>query len=145
MWILHIKLYGNIAGPYFSAHLSRKLIWWALRIGRPLSYVVVVHTFQTSSPQKPLGQSKSNFIWSFYGTREWKFAQMVLVIWPIWPPWVKTLKIFFSGIKGWWPWSLVLSGARVLPSLLKWWPWVDLDLFYSKVKFGPLYFCMGKM
>ena len=24
------------------------------------------------------------------------------------------------------------------------WPWVDLDLFYGKVKFGPLCFCMGK-
>ena len=36
------------------------------------------------------------------------------------------------------------SGARVLPSLLKWWPWVDLDLSYGKVKFGPLRFCIGK-
>ena len=36
------------------------------------------------------------------------------------------------------------SGARVLPSLFKWWPWVDLDLFYGKVKFGPLCFCLGK-
>ena len=36
------------------------------------------------------------------------------------------------------------SGARVLPSLFKWWPWVDPDLFYGKVKFGPLCFCMGK-
>ena len=33
---------------------------------------------------------------------------------------------------------------RVLPSLFKWWPWGDLDLFYDKVKFGPLCFCMGK-
>ena len=36
------------------------------------------------------------------------------------------------------------SGVRVLPSLFKWWPWVDLHLFYAKVKFGPLCFCMGK-
>ena len=27
-------------------------------------------------------------------------------------------------------------GIQVLPNSLKWWPWVDLDLFYSKVKFG---------
>ena len=40
-------------------------------------------------------------------------------------------------------WSAA-SGAPVLPSLFKWWPWVDLDLFYSKVKFGPLCYCMGK-
>ena len=36
------------------------------------------------------------------------------------------------------------SGARVLSSLLKWWPWVDLDLFYGKVKFGSLCFHMVK-
>ena len=36
------------------------------------------------------------------------------------------------------------SGSRVLPSLFKWWPCVDHDLFYSKVKFGPFCFCMGK-
>ena len=36
------------------------------------------------------------------------------------------------------------SGARVLPSLFKWWPRVDPDLFYGKVKFGPLCLCMGK-
>ena len=38
----------------------------------------------------------------------------------------------------------VTSGARVLPNLLKWWPWIDLDLFYGKVKFGSLRFRMGK-
>ena len=31
------------------------------------------------------------------------------------------------------------SGAWVLSSLFKWWPWVDLDLFYGKVEFDPLY------
>ena len=34
--------------------------------------------------------------------------------------------------------------AQVLASLFKC-PWVDLDLFYGKVKFGPLCFCMGKV
>ena len=33
------------------------------------------------------------------------------------------------------------SGARVLPSLLKWWSWVDMYLFYGTVRFGPLCFC----
>ena len=36
------------------------------------------------------------------------------------------------------------SGAGVLPSMFKCRIWVDLDLFYGKVKFGPLCFCMGK-
>ena len=34
------------------------------------------------------------------------------------------------------------SGAWVQPSLFKWWPRVDLDLFYSKVKFTPLCFLL---
>ena len=32
----------------------------------------------------------------------------------------------------------------ILPKLFKLWPWVDLDLFYAKVKFGHIGFCMGK-
>ena len=36
------------------------------------------------------------------------------------------------------------SGARMLPSLLNRRHWVDPDLFYGKVKFGPLSFCMRK-
>ena len=31
-----------------------------------------------------------------------------------------------------------------LPRLFKVWLWVDLDLFYAKVKFGHIGFCMGK-
>ena len=51
--------------------------------------------FQTSSPQKPLGRLKPNFMWSLLGTTERKFVQTVLVTWPRWPPcpfMVKTLK-----------------------------------------------------
>ena len=29
-------------------------------------------------------------------------------------------------------------------NLFKWWPWIDLHLFYAKIKFGHLCFCMGK-
>ena len=29
------------------------------------------------------------------------------------------------------------SGTQALPSLFKWWPWIDRDLFYSHVRFGP--------
>ena len=32
----------------------------------------------------------------------------------------------------------------VLPRLFKLWPWIDLDLFYIKVKFGYIGFCMGE-
>ena len=76
-------------------------------------------------------------------------VQTVLVTWPRWPPcpyMVKTLKNLLLqnqkayDLETWY----AASGARVLPSLFKWWRWFDLDLFYSKVKFGPLCFCMGK-
>ena len=40
-------------------------------------------------------------------------------------------------------WYAALS-TRVLPSLFKWRPWIDNGLLYAKVKFGPLYFCLGK-
>ena len=46
------------------AHLSQRLI------GELIVYpwsVVVVHNAQTSSSQKPLGQSKPNFMWSLLG------------------------------------------------------------------------------
>ena len=33
---------------------------------------------------------------------------------------------------------------QVLPRLFKLWLWVDLDLFYVKVKFGYIGFCMGE-
>ena len=33
---------------------------------------------------------------------------------------------------------------EVLPKLFKFLIWVDLDLFYAKVKFGHIGFCMGK-
>ena len=32
----------------------------------------------------------------------------------------------------------------VLPKVFKLLPWVDLDQFYTKVKFGHTGFCMGK-
>ena len=28
--------------------------------------------------------------------------------------------------------------------MFKWWPWVDLDIFYDKVKFGPYMLLYGE-
>ena len=56
---------------------------------------------QTSSPQKPLGQSKPNFTWSLNGLGERKFVRRIPVTWPRWPPRPKKIKnIFFSWTKG---------------------------------------------
>ena len=47
--------------------------------------------------------------------------------------------------KGRWPWNLVCSiGCSSTTKFVQMVTWVDLDLFYDKVKFGPLCFCMGK-
>ena len=40
-------------------------------------------------------------------------------------------------------WYVALS-MLVLPRLFKLWPLIDLDLFYIKVKFGYIGFCMGE-
>ena len=40
-------------------------------------------------------------------------------------------------------WHVAL-GTQALQNLYKWWPWVNLDLFYGKVKLGHLYVWMGK-
>ena len=53
-------------------------------------------------------------------------------------------KIFFSGTKRPMTWNLVCSiGCSSTTMFFKWWRWIDLDLFYSKVKFGHLQ-CMAK-
>ena len=57
--------------------------------------------------------------------------------------WLKALKILVSGTEKLMTLKLGLQ-HQVLTSLFKWWPWVDIDLFYSKVKFGPVCFCMEK-
>ena len=74
---------------------------------------------------------------------------MVQVTWPRWPPrpyMVKTFKnLLLQNRKSYdletW---FAASGTQALQSLYKWWSWVDLDLFYGKVKFGRLYVWMGK-
>ena len=86
-------------------------------------------------------------MWNLHGSGERKFVWGIWVTWPRWPPcpyMVKTLQKSSSPEpKGQWPWYVSL-GPWAHQSLFKWWPWVDLDLFYGKVKFGPLCFYMGK-
>ena len=76
--MLHTKFRGNRpAGSGeedfegFLAHLNQRLIgeligypWSGVR---PSSVVVRRTQFQTSSSPKPLGRSKSNFMWSLLG------------------------------------------------------------------------------
>ena len=107
-------LYNRKAENYSLAHMNHKAYGWAYSIGRPLSSVClyVCKHFQTSSPLKPLGRLKPNFMWSLLGMGERKCVQIVQVTCPRWPPcphMVKTLKIFFSETKSLWPWNLVCT------------------------------------
>ena len=63
---------------HFLAHLSQRLMA-ELIVYQSLRRPSVRPQFQTSSPLKPLGQLKSNYIWRLLRTRERKFVQMVLV------------------------------------------------------------------
>ena len=104
---------------------------------------------QTGFSQKLLCRSETNFVWKLSGTRKWKSDDMLLVTWPRWPPRPYMVKTFENlllqnrmsyDLETW----LVASGTQALQSLYKWWPWVDLDLFYDKVKCGNYGFSIGK-
>ena len=143
-----------ISSPFFMCPIfsssEPKAQWWAYRIGRPLSYVCSVSTFSNivSSETTGLIEAKFHMELPWYGGTK-VCSKMVLVTWPSWPPcsyMVKTLKNLLlrnqkaNDLETWY----AASSAPVLQSLFNWWPWVDLDLFYGKVRFGPLCFCMGK-
>ena len=105
--------------------------------------------FQTTSPPEPLGQFCSNFIWSLLRVGKRKIAKMVAVHWPRWPPrpyMVKTFKNLLlqnPECLGAEPLQKSL-GTGGLPTLLKELSYVDVWLFYGKVKFASLCICMGK-
>ena len=141
---------GSAVPMSLSSSPELKAHWWAYRIGRPPSYLVVVrrrpHSLNISS--ETTGPVKVKFHMELLWDGETKvcsngpghmtkMADMLI--------YGKNFKNLLwnqkaDDLESW----CATSGARVLPSLLKWSPWVDLDLFYGKVKFGPLCFCMGK-
>ena len=83
-----------------------------------------------------------------FGLGERRLVEMVPVTWPRWPPcpiYGENLSLLCCNrkaddLESWY----ATSSTQVLPSLFKWCPWFDLDLFYDKVKFDPLCFCMGE-
>ena len=61
--------FAFISSPEPKAHHGA----YRIPMGPSSSSVVVRSHFQTSSPLKPLGQSKPNFMWSLLGKGERKF------------------------------------------------------------------------
>ena len=115
---------------------------WAYSIS-----VVVVNLFQ-KSPEKPLGKSKPNFIWSLLGKGERKFIWMVQVTWPRWLPrpyMVKTFKNLLQNEKTYdlWTWH-VARWLKLYKVYTNDDPGLTFTLFDGKVKLGVLYVWMGK-
>ena len=137
----------------YLAHLSRRLIWWAYRISRPPSSVVR-HRPSSSTLFKHLllrnhWANQSNFIWSFDGMRERKFAQMVLchmIKMAAMPIYDKILKQSSSPEpKGWWPWILICiigcsSTTEFAQMMTLGWPWPIL----RQGQIWPLMLLYGK-
>ena len=69
----HFSLSSKLFVALILAHLSRRLTSELIVYPCSVVVVVVVQTFQTSSPLKPLGQSKPNFMWSILRKGERKF------------------------------------------------------------------------
>ena len=98
---------------------------------------------KTCFSRKPLCHLKPNFIWKLMHEWKWKFIQMSWVTWPRWSPCPYMIKTFKNHLlqnqrtDGLGTWFVTL-GIQVLLKLFKMWPWVDLDLFYGKVKYGKM-------
>ena len=136
----------------FLARLSRSLIWWAYRIGRsPSSVVLAVRRSLNSFSSESTGQIKVKFhmellldggtlvcsngpghmtnmaTMPIYGKKKLKHP----LLWNQKADDHETL--LYASLS-----------ARVLPSLLKWWPWVDLDLFSRRSNLVPYAFVWEK-
>ena len=131
-----------------------KAHWWAYSIGRypssvlcRTSFVVRLSTFSNIFSSEATGPIEAKLYVEVLWVGETKvpsngYGHMTKMA--AMPIYGKNLKnIFFSRTKR--PLTLNLGIQHcVLKYYQIWWSWVDLDLFYGKVKFGPLCFCMGK-
>ena len=125
---LHVRLFNS----KFHVLCRRGYVW-----------MYVYQHFQTSSPLKPLGRLKPPWdggtkVCSNSPGHMTKMADM-----PIYGKNRKNILLRNKRTDDFETWNAA-SGARVLPTVFKWWRWVDLDLFYGNINFGPLCFFIGK-
>ena len=105
---------------------------------------------KTCFSKKLVGYFEPNFVCKL----SWKSMKMMLVTWSRWPPSAghmikmapkpihgKFLRNCWTNFHETW---YVAFWTPAYPSFFKWWPWVDLDLFYGKVKFGNISFYIEK-
>ena len=113
-----------------------KVIHW------PWSKVTQIQHFQTSSPEKPLGGLKPNFMWSLNGLGEWNSfkwsrSHVKMAVMPIYG---KDMKNSSLEPKGRWPWKFVCSigysyTTKYVQLMALGWPWPIL-------RQGQIWSCM---
>ena len=122
-----------------------KAYWWAYRIGRPSVCRPRSLNIFSSETARPISQIsyRASMGWGNESlfNRPGHMTKMALM--PIYGKTLKNLFLWNQKVDDIETWYAAL-GARVLPSLFKWWTWVDLDLFYNKVKCALLSVSMGR-
>ena len=110
--------------------------------------------FRMTSPQKPLGQFCSNFIWSLHGAGEWKIAKMVTIHWQRWPQCPYMIKTFKHLLQKRMPsgWNFAQKiGVRSSTKIAKMSRTLTFDLLTARSSLLPYafvltpYICMEKM
>ena len=146
------SMWGPLFSPWntavFLSSREPKAHWWASRIGRPQSSICLSSTLfnifssENTGPIEAKVHMESPLDWGMKVCSNGPGHMTKMAAMPIYGENIKksSPEPKANNIETWY----AASGARVLPSLFKWWPWVDLDLFYGKIKFGPLCFCIAK-
>ena len=133
----------------FFSSPEPKAHWWAYKFGRPPSSVIRRRPHSLNIFSETAWPIKVKFDMEPPRDGETKVCSnnpghmTKMAAMPIYGKNLKNLLLRNQRADDLETWYAAL-GAQVLRSLFKWWPWVDLDLFYGKVKFAPLCFCMGK-
>ena len=138
--------FSTFAACDLKLHKIMKICeYWRSRvISWPWPKVSYIWKLKTGFSQKPLGQSKPNFICKLSGSRKWKFIDMMLVTWskmaakPIYGK--NPSKIFLSGTSGpistklgmkhWWLLRIIICSNDD--------PGLTLTYFMAGVKFGNI-------
>ena len=144
-------LFFIMGGGSFLAHLSRRLIWWAYRIGRPLSFVVVrrcrphslnIFSSETTGPIKVKFQME--LLWDG-GTKFCSNVPGHMTKMAAMPIYGKNLKKSSSlEPKGQWPWNMVCnigcsSTIKFAQMMALSWPWPILrqgQIWFLTLSYG---------
>ena len=124
----------------FLAHLSRRLIWWAYRIGRPLSSVVVVVHFSSETTESIKVKFHMALLWDGW-TKICPNVPGHMTTMAAMPMYGKNLKKSSSlEPKGHWPWNYVCKTG--CSSTTKFAQMMDLSWPWPILRQGQIWFLM---